>query len=180
VSLVLSIVLTIAYPLVVWLGSGTIEPRLLAVFLGLVLLTRVRALNVGTVGRCFFLGTLALLTATIWANAVLPLKLYPVIMSTLLLIAFGYSLIVPPSMIERFARLKEPELPEPAVAYTRQVTQVWCGFFAINGMIALATAVWASPKVWWLYNGFIAYVLMGLLFTAEYLVRDRFKKRHHA
>jgi uncharacterized membrane protein len=172
--------LAIAYPLVVWLGSGTIEPRLLAVLLGIVLLMRLKTLNRGIAARWWIVATLALLTAAIWANALLPLKLYPVIVNAAFFVAFGYSLIVPPSMIERFARLNEPELPEPAVAYTRRVTQVWCVFFVLNGFIAFVTAVWASPGVWWLYNGFIAYVLMGLLFIAEYWLRNRFKQMQHA
>jgi len=58
-----------------------------------------------------------------------------------------------PSMIERLARLREPRLPQAAIAYTRRVTQVWCVFFAINGAIALVTAIWASDQVWALYNG---------------------------
>jgi uncharacterized membrane protein len=82
-------------------------------------------------------------------------------------------------MVERMARLTEPDLPPEAIGYTRKVTQVWCGFFVINGSIALGTAIWASPEVWTLYNGVIAYVLMGLLFGGEYLVRLRFKRAHH-
>jgi uncharacterized membrane protein len=96
-----------------------------------------------------------------------------------LLAAFGYSLAVPPSMVERLARLREPQLPDAAVAYTRRVTQVWCGFFAVNGALALGTALWASPAVWSLYTGVIAYLLMGLLGGAEYVVRMRFKRLHH-
>jgi uncharacterized membrane protein len=107
------------------------------------------------------------------------LKFYPVFVNAALLSAFIYSLIVPPSMVERFARLREPELPVSAMYYTRRVTQIWCVFFAINGTIALITALWASAALWTLYNGFIAYLLMGLLFTGEYLVRWRFRLRHH-
>ncbi len=63
--------------------------------------------------------------------------------------------------------------------YTRRVTQVWCIFFFINGAIALGTALWASAAVWSLYNGVIAYLLMGGLLGGEYLVRLRFKQRHN-
>jgi uncharacterized membrane protein len=37
--------------------------------------------------------------------------------------------------------------------------------------MALITALWSSPGAWWLYNGLIAYVLMGILFAGEYCVR---------
>ena len=124
-------------------------------------------------------GTMLLVILAIWFNALLPLKFYPVFVNAALLSAFIYSLIVPPSMVERFARLREPELPVSAMYYTRRVTQIWCVFFAINGTIALITALWASAALWTLYNGFIAYLLMGLLFTGEYLVRWRFRLRHH-
>jgi uncharacterized membrane protein len=53
-------------------------------------------------------------------------------------------------------------------------------FFGINGAIALATALWASAAFWSLYNGLIAYMLMGLLFAGEYLVRSHFKRRYDA
>jgi len=56
------------------------------------------------------------------------------------------------------------------------VTQVWCGFFMLNGGIALATALWSSFEIWSLYNGLIAYLLMGTLFVGEYLVRIRTQK----
>jgi uncharacterized membrane protein len=76
-------------------------------------------------------------------------------------------------MIERFARLSEPELSPAGVRYTRHVTQVWCAFFVVNGAIAAYTAAFASREAWALYNGLIAYVLMGVLFGGERLVRRR-------
>lgn len=109
----------------------------------------------------------------------LPLKLYPVLINFFMFILFGYSLINPPSMIERIARQKEPDLPPIAVIYTRRVTQIWCLFFAMNTGISFATVLWASPEIWSLYNGLIAYIFMGLLFGGEYVVRLRFKRRHH-
>jgi hypothetical protein len=39
------------------------------------------------------------------------------------------------------------------------------------------TALWASPATWTLYNGLIAYVMMGLLFAGEYVVRWHFKRQ---
>jgi uncharacterized membrane protein len=179
-SILLTVVIAVAYPLVVWLGEGEVEPRMIAAFLAVAFLTRLRALNLGRTARWWLIGTLALLIVAIFANALLPLKLYPVAVNAALLATFAYSLVVPPSMIERFARLTDPHLPEAAIGYTRQVTQVWCVFFALNGAIAFATAVWASARIWWFYNGFIAYILMGVLFAGEYCVRSRFRRRHYA
>ena len=108
----------------------------------------------------------------------LPLKLYPVLVNAVLLIVFGLSLWRPPSVVERLARLTQPDLPPRGVAYTRQVTRVWCAFFVVNGGLAAATALWASDAVWALYNGLLAYGLMGALFAGEWLVRQRVMKRH--
>ncbi|MDD4916151.1 MAG: hypothetical protein PHW13_14090, partial [Methylococcales bacterium] len=80
------------------------------------------------------------------------------------------------SLIERLARIQHPDLPPEGVIYTRRVTQIWCAFFVVNGGIALATALWSSIELWSLYNGLIAYVLMGILFVGEYLVRMKTQK----
>jgi uncharacterized membrane protein len=176
---VLAVLITLVYPLAIWFGEGRIEPRFLAGLLLLIGLTRLPTLVVDPTGLLWLGATMLLVILAIWFNALLPLKFYPVFVNTALLSAFIYSLIVPPSMIERFARFREPELPVAAIYYTRRVTQIWCVFFAINGAIALITALWASAALWTLYNGFIAYLLMGLLFTGEYLVRWRFRLRHH-
>ena len=74
---------------------------------------------------------------------------------------------------ERIARSRVPDLPQPAVAYTRKVTRAWCVFFAGNALVALWTALWCSDRVWFTYNGIIAYALAGLMFAGEWLVRRR-------
>jgi uncharacterized membrane protein len=176
----LTVVITLLYPLAIWLGHGQVEPRLLAGLLVLAALTRLPMLKVGKISRWWLAGALLLALLAAWNNALLPLKLYPVLVSAAMLAVFGYTLIAPPSMVERLARLQEPDLPPQAIGYTRRVTQVWCGFFAVNGLIALITALWASPAVWSMYNGVISYCLMGVLFGGEYLVRLRVKRRHHA
>jgi len=173
------ILITLLYPLAIWLGQGQIEPRFLAGLLVLVALTRLPALKIGNAGYWWLGAILALLIVAVWGNALLPLKLYPVLVNGAMLGAFGYSLIFPPSMAERFARMREPDLPAQSVGYMRRVTQVWCVFFAVNGAVALATALWAPPAVWSLYNGLIAYLLMGLLFAGEYFIRLHFKARHY-
>ena len=167
------------YPFAIWLGHGEVEPRLLAGLLVLAAATRLCTMKAGKAGRWWMAGALLLAIIAIWCNAWTPLKLYPVLVNGLMLGIFGYSLVSPPSLIERIARVKEPDLPPQAVRYTRRVTQAWCIFFLVNGSIALATTLWASPSVWSLYNGVIAYLLMGVLFVGEYIVRLRFRRRHH-
>ncbi|MDY0745029.1 hypothetical protein SNE35_10945 [Paucibacter sp. R3-3] len=169
--------ITAAYPLLVFFGLGHFEPRWLALMLAA--LAVVRAL--GSRDRFWWWAAgagLLLAAVSALANEALPLKLYPVLVNTVLLTVFGASLRHPPSMIERLARLREPALDAHGVAYTRRVTQVWCAFFIANGAIALGTALWASDKTWALYNGLIAYVLIGALMGGEWLVRRRVRARH--
>lgn len=175
---VMSLLVTLLYPLAIWLGHGRVEPRLLALLLVLAAATRLPALKLSRASRWWLAGALLLATVAIWNNALLPLKLYPVLVNLGMLTVFGYSLYAPPSIIERMARLSDPALPAYAVAYTRRVTQVWCGFFVVNGVLALLTAIWASAAIWSLYNGVLAYVLMGCLFAGEYLVRIVVRRRH--
>jgi uncharacterized membrane protein len=175
---VLTAALTLVYPLAIWFGHGSIEPRWLAGLLLLTVAARLPTLGVSPAARSTVAGALLLVAIAVASNAVLPLKLYPVLVNAAMLAAFGYSLVSGPSMIERLARLREPDLPPAAVSYTRRVTQAWCAFFVVNGAIAFATALFASEAVWSLYNGVIAYILMGAMFGGEYLLRMRFKRLH--
>lgn len=169
--------LTLLYPFLVHAAHNRIEPRWLALMLLAIGLLRLPAALKHPM-HWLAVMTPMLLAAFTWAaNGSLPVKLYPVMVNAGLLILFVWSLFKPPSMIERLARLKEPDLPPRAVAYTRRVTQVWVAFFLVNGSIALGTALWADQAIWTLYNGVVAYVLIGLLFGIEWLVRQRFKRK---
>jgi uncharacterized membrane protein len=113
-------------------------------------------------------------------DAELGVRIYPVAMNVALLGAFAYSLWHPPSMIERFARLIDPDLDARGVRYTRKVTMVWVGFFAVNGSLALWFAVAGSWLEWTIYNGAVAYGLAGLVFAVEYVIRQRVRRRDAA
>jgi uncharacterized membrane protein len=176
---VLTVAVTLLYPLAIWFGHGQVEPRWLAGLLLLAVATRLPALKLSNVARWSVAGALVLVACAIWSNLLLPLKLYPVLVNAGLLAGFAYSLTTPMSAVERMARLRGDDFPPVAQAYMRTVTQVWCGFFIFNGAVAFATALWASEAVWSLYTGVISYALMAVLFGTEYLVRLRFKRLHH-
>ena len=179
ISGVVLALITLAYPLIVYLSLGRLEPRWLALLLLVLALMRL-VVSRTAVTWGFAAGALLLATFSWAGNAWMPLKLYPVIVNTVLLAMFAASLVYPPSAIERLARLREPLLPPEAVEYTRRVTQVWCLFFMFNGFTAFATALWASDAVWTLYNGFISYCLIGIMMAAEWLVRRRVRARINA
>lgn len=175
---VLVSVLMLAYPLLVYFGLAHFSPRALALLLAAVALLRA-LLKREKVWFVAAVGALLLAAIAAAANEATALKLYPVLVNAAMLALFGASLVHPPTVVERIARLTEPDLPPSGVAYTRRVTQVWCGFFVMNGSIALYTALYASDAQWALYNGLIAYVLMGLLFGIEWLVRQRVRSVPH-
>ncbi|HKY09476.1 MAG TPA: hypothetical protein VJQ55_14590 [Candidatus Binatia bacterium] len=167
------------YPLAIWLAEDRIEPRVLALMLLLAGVSRLMTARSSGAARYWLAGTGMLVLLAISSNAMYPLKLYPVIVNATLLGLFGYSLVAPPSAAERIARMREPHLPPRAISYTRRVTQVWCIFFLVNGTLAFYTALYASSAQWSLYNGLLAYVLMGILFAGEYVVRRRFMSPGH-
>ena len=172
----LVLLLTVAYPFAVAFGLGRVEPRWFALALvGLALLRA--AVSRQALWWAAAAGAALLAALSLAGQGWLPLKLYPVLVNAVLLLVFGVSLWRGPPVIERLARLAEPDLPPEGVAYTRRVTEAWCLFFVFNGAAAAATALWLSTEAWALYNGFIAYLLIGAMFAGEWLLRRRLKAR---
>lgn len=169
--------LFVALPFVVYFALQRFEPRVVGLALLALLLTRLprRMLTaVWAAGWRALLaaGSVLAIAALLWlANDPAWVRSYPVVINALLFTAFALSLARPPSVVERIARLRHGTLPPEAVAYTRRVTQLWCAFFAANGAIAAWTAFAASPEIWVLYNGLVAYLLIGALFAGEWTYR---------
>ena len=110
---------------------------------------------------------------SMWSGSPDAMLYYPVLVNAVMLLLFSASLVYPPTVVERIARLRDRDLPAEAVPYLRRVTIAWCVFFVGNGALALYTAARASFETWALYNGLIAYVLIGAMFGAELLTRRR-------
>ena len=175
---VVAVLITLLFPLALWLGEGRVAPSLLAALLLLAGLARWPASAPTAATRYWAGATILLAIIAFWSDRLLPLRFYPVLVNGAFFSVFAYSLIAPPSIIEQLARRHEANFPPAAVGYTRRVTQVWCLFFAINGAVALYTALFASLAQWSFYNGFLAYLLMGILFAGEYCARRHFRRRH--
>lgn len=166
--------LTLTYPFAVYYGLDIIGVRGFSLILLALFSFRILANPTQRVKKhsLLLLAVMAVFTLYVFSqNSAAGLRLYPLIINSVFLIAFFYSLFTSESMIERFARLQEPELPPSGVAYTRKVTIVWCLFFLINGLISLYTAVYCDIRTWSYYNGFIAYLMMGALFALEFITR---------
>ena len=168
---------SLLYPFAVHFGMAYFAPWQFAMLLGSLWLAR--ALTGERRPGSLWMAGAALVFCLLLAlfDSAAMLRWYPVLISACMLGLFGLSLRFGPPLIERMARLKEPDLPQVAIAYTRRVTQVWCLFFLLNGLLAAALTLWAPLSWWTLYNGLIAYGLMGLLFAIEWLVRQRVRGR---
>jgi acyl-coenzyme A synthetase/AMP-(fatty) acid ligase/uncharacterized membrane protein/3-hydroxymyristoyl/3-hydroxydecanoyl-(acyl carrier protein) dehydratase len=115
-------------------------------------------------------------------NAKVILKFYPVLMNVLFLTGFGVTCFAPPSMIFRFATMQDKtikgSLSEKRVAaYCRKVTIAWCAFFVVNGSIAAWTIFSGSDALWSVYNGGISYILIGVFFMGELIIRKMVQKK---
>lgn len=162
-------VLFAAYPFVVYWGLNRGE--LFWVILFLLAVTLLQAVIKKT-ALSWICATVMLIlggASYFYTNAI-PIKFYPVVVNAAWLLFFATSLAGVPA-IERFARLKHPDLSPSAQRYCRRVTICWCFFFLVNGAIAADSALFRSLQWWTLYNGLISYGLIGAMFAGEFLVR---------
>ena len=121
-----------------------------------------------------FIGMFAVIALFHFTDFVL-LKYYPPIANFGFFAVFFSSLFQEKTVIQKIALAAEPDADENVMRYTRNLTYVWAGFTFLNFLISLAT-VFASEKIWALYNGFISYFLVGTFFIIQYIVRG-VKKR---
>lgn len=111
-----------------------------------------------------------------YIKRIVVLKYYPPICNSFIFLAFFSSIFCKETIIQKFARLCGDKLEKPAWNYTRNLTYVWCVFTFLNLCISIWT-IFLPDKIWILYNGFLSYVLIGILFGVEYIVRIVLRKR---
>jgi uncharacterized membrane protein len=177
---VMNVAAKLAYPLVILFAWHSRAPR----YVGCVLFGLLCVQQLARPGA--LTATLRRISAVEWSvaallgcssavivatNSELLLRLYPSLVNLGLLVAFGATLVRGPSMVEKFARIRKPDLSAPAVRYTRHVTQLWCVFFVLNGAFSVYTALCWPRDAWSLYNGAISYGLIGLLLAGEIVWR---------
>jgi uncharacterized membrane protein len=74
-------------------------------------------------------------------------------------------------LIEHFARMVKADLGVDEQAHCRRWTKVWGLYLLALALLGLGLARFATLEVWTIYVGFLNYVLVGVLFAVEYLVR---------
>jgi uncharacterized membrane protein len=176
---VLAVTIGVLYPAIVYFSLDRLPPGILiALALGTIALRAVAAR--GEDGR-LLLSLLAIVavfvSALAIADQILAIKAYPVLMSLSAAALFGASLLYPPSLIERIARLRGIVPDAPARFYMRRLSVIWLAFLIGNAGVSAAVSVWGGMDLWALYNGLLSYLLIGALFFGEMLLRGRIVRR---
>jgi uncharacterized membrane protein len=178
-----SLALIASYPVVIYFGLMKMSLHYLGFLLIALAVIRFISLRGQNQSAGHYALIVALVAVSIYAtlaNDPQGFRLYPVVVNAVLLMLFCYSLFHGTPVIERIARLTEPDLPHHAIRYTRNVTWIWSAFFLCNGLVALYTALYSSMAFWALYNGCISYLLIALLFSGEWLIRREYRRRWDA
>jgi uncharacterized membrane protein len=169
--------LFLLYPFLIYLGLHEFQPRVIACLLLIAAILRLISNRYGEkkegeMGMSLYWIAAAVLVIifTFVTDLKLGLYLYPPLVNLIFFTFFLISLFYPPTVIEKIARRHRSEMPVKAVVYTRKVTQAWCLFFLINGSMSVMS-IFYSEEWWVLYNGFIAYILIGLMLAGEYFIR---------
>jgi uncharacterized membrane protein len=167
------------YPLIVLLGLTYLDVRwtalLLAILLGRRFVSQVFGSKETSVPVIIQIaGTAALLVGAAWSGSELFLRFTPFGISLLFFFQFAASLRPgSTAMIERFARLQKPELPEAEAAYCRKLTRAWLAVFVGNSALVLSAAFAPTKALWALLVGPGSYLYLGLFLSAEYVYRKR-------
>ncbi len=169
----------LCYPIVFYFSYDMVGLSGLALAFAALALVRVLTVPGLAAGRRALAATAVVgfaLAVAYWHSSSL-LKLYPVAVNGSLLGYGLYTLLHPPSAIERLVRALGQPVSTAGVPYTRNVTLLWCGFFAINGSVAGYTALAAPTSAWAWYNGAASYALAAALFAGELMVRGVYRRR---
>lgn len=185
---IIFILIIIFYPFIIFFSLNNFEPRILSLFLLAVISIRFLQTKQSKNNKNNLLlfqkygvliGGITLVILIQIYNQDIFIKLYPVLMNLIFFFSFSYTLLSPPSMIERFARIQNKNPSKHLKKYTYKVTIAWCLLFLFNTIMSVYTAIYTDLKTWTLYNGFISYLLIGTLFFGEFIIRYFVKKKNN-
>ena len=174
----LVVLVIVAYPLGVYFGLKVMPPS----FLGLVLAVLI-ALRFGIIRpeerrilMPLLAGFLAFAITAAIVGSEKVLLFYPVLVNASLFVLFAWTLRSGEPLLLRMVRARGMKMSRYGPAYLYYLTLIWAGFFLLNGAVAAWTTT-QSLEVWTIYNGLVAYILIGVLIGAEWLFRIYYKKR---
>jgi uncharacterized membrane protein len=189
--------LGISYPVAAHLAILSGRPAFIAASVGLlviiVLLGPLRRRSPWALGA-LVAAAFALYRLSTSEAANLPLFVPPVAINVFLAWVFGHTLRRGEmSQIERIVRALHPPgdvLSPEILAYARNLTRAWTGFFIMLAVVNLVLALCATPKglllaigisppvavpldFWSLFANLLNYLLVGGMFVLEYAIRRR-------
>jgi len=121
-----------------------------------------------------------LITALGLTDAGVMIIIPPAVMFAALFLFFASSLRAEATpVVTRLAAVIRAEQLSPEIrTYTRKATIAWSVFFLGMLMTSLMLGLWASLEAWSWFSNFLAYVLIAMMFIAEYLVRRHSLQDH--
>jgi uncharacterized membrane protein len=170
-------IVVLLYPLIVLVGLTYLSVRWTALLLLMLLGRRVVALVLTTRATSVpviiqVVSTAAILGLAAATGSEMYLRFTPFLISLVFIAQFVISLREGSTpIIERFARLKRPDLPPDHVAYCRTLTKVWLIVFVGNSTLVLSAAFVEAKLTWALLVGPVSYFYLGSFITAEFLFR---------
>ncbi len=119
---------------------------------------------------CGLIWAIYLLKGGIWFRA------FPVVMTGLFLVLFAGSLAMRRSLIQIFAESWGDDVPPEGVIICRRMTKIWALFMLAHFLVTFST-LFLSDRIWAFYNGFLAYILMGLMMAWSLYYRRKVKSQ---
>ena len=172
----MQVVVTLIYPLLVYVGFQTVGVRWTAIAL-FVWVARGAAIRLARTGRASpqlagqILGIGGLYAVAAWINSAALLQMSPALISFGVGTVFAASLVKGPPLIERFAAtFHDVELTPARKSHCRGWTVGWTALLFAQGLgLTWASHLEAGP--WAAYVAGVTYPIMGLMFAGEFVQR---------
>jgi len=163
------------YPLIVLVGLTYLNVRWTALLILALLGRRIIAAVLMDKGASLIVLVQVLSMGAIVAAAGISgseifLRFTPFLISLTFLAQFAVSLRGTP-IIERFARLRRPDLPPEHVVYCRKLTMVWLAVLAGNSVLVFVAAFVESATLWAVLVGPVSYSYWGSFIGIEFVFR---------
>lgn len=110
---------------------------------------------------------------TLWFDSQMVIFLPPVLIPIALAYLFGKTLIGnnTPFITILAQKIRNTDLDEREIKYTRNVTWIWFMFFIVNVIEDILLAYFADVATWSYVTNFVNYIFIAALFIIEYSVR---------
>jgi uncharacterized membrane protein len=126
---------------------------------------------------------------SLFMDDALIIKLYPALADLAYLTIMITSFFFPPPFAYYFIDIFDKSMKtkiskEKFDTYCFRASIVWCIYFVVDGIISVITTYYTTYynpgdwRIWGIYNGGITYVIMGLIFTGEFIILKMKKKKH--